>query len=54
MARVLTAYGTGEGQTASISEYIAEVVRDRCHDVEVIYIKGFLNGCVSESLCESD
>jgi hypothetical protein len=33
MANVLIAYGTGEGQTAKISAYIA---RDRCHDAELV------------------
>jgi menaquinone-dependent protoporphyrinogen oxidase len=39
MARVLIAYGTGEGQTARISEYIAQTVKDRGHHVEAVDIK---------------
>ena len=39
MARVLILYGTSEGQTVSISEYIAEVVRDHGHEAETLDIK---------------
>src|SRR5829696_5162435 len=39
MARVLIPYGTTEGQTASISEYIAEVVRDHGHEADMLDIK---------------
>jgi menaquinone-dependent protoporphyrinogen oxidase len=40
MMRVLIAYGTTEGQTARISEYLAEVIRDHGHEPYAIDIKG--------------
>jgi menaquinone-dependent protoporphyrinogen oxidase len=39
MSRVLILYGTTEGQTAFISEYIAEVVRDHGHETETLDVK---------------
>jgi menaquinone-dependent protoporphyrinogen oxidase len=39
MARVLILYGTAEGQTASISGYIAEVARDGGHEAKTLDIK---------------
>ncbi|GAB3448303.1 hypothetical protein GCM10027517_33240 [Phycicoccus ginsengisoli] len=39
MSTVLIAYGTTEGQTAKISEVIADVVRDRGHDVELTDVR---------------
>ena len=44
MARVLILYGTTEGQTASISEYIAEVVRDHGYEAETLDIKELPSG----------
>jgi menaquinone-dependent protoporphyrinogen oxidase len=40
MMRVLIAYGTTEGQTARISEYLAEVIRDHGHEAYAVDIKG--------------
>jgi len=40
MMRVLIAYGTTEGQTARITEYLAEVIRDHGHEAYAIDIKG--------------
>src|SRR3712207_5818397 len=45
MARVLIPYGTTEGQTASISEYIAEVVRDHGNEVETLDVKELPGSC---------
>jgi menaquinone-dependent protoporphyrinogen oxidase len=39
MSRVLILYGTTEGQTGNISEYIAEVVRDHGHETETLDAK---------------
>jgi len=39
MARVLIPYGTTQGQTTSISEYIAQVVRDHGNEVETLDVK---------------
>jgi menaquinone-dependent protoporphyrinogen oxidase len=39
MATVLILYRPTEGQTASISEYIAEVLRDHGHEAEKLDIK---------------
>lgn len=36
MARVLIQYGTTEGQTAKIADVIAEVVRDRGHQADLV------------------
>src|ERR671910_2587250 len=40
MMRVLIAYGTTEGQTARISEYLAEVIRDHGYEANAVDIKG--------------
>src|SRR3712207_379570 len=40
MMRVLIPYGTTEGQTSRISEYLAEVIRDHGHEAHAIDIKG--------------
>jgi menaquinone-dependent protoporphyrinogen oxidase len=40
MMRVLIAYGTTEGQTARISEYLADVIRDHGHEAYTVDIKG--------------
>lgn len=39
MSRIYIAYGTTEGQTAKIAEYVADVVRDHGHDADVVNIK---------------
>jgi menaquinone-dependent protoporphyrinogen oxidase len=39
MARILIGYGTTEGQTARIAEYIAGVVQGKGHDVRAIDLK---------------
>src|SRR3712207_3331938 len=39
MMRVLIPYGTTEGQTARISEYLADVVRDHGHEAYAVDIK---------------
>ena len=44
MAKVLILYGTTEGQTATISEYIAGVARDYGHSADAIDIKEFQDG----------
>jgi menaquinone-dependent protoporphyrinogen oxidase len=49
MARVLILYGTTEGQTASISEGIAEVVRDHGREPETLDIKGLPGGFALEA-----
>lgn len=38
MTRVLVLYGTLEGQTAKISEYIAEVAKDLGYNAEAVNI----------------
>ena len=40
MMRVLIPYGTTEGQTARISEYLADVIRDHGHEAHAVDIKG--------------
>jgi menaquinone-dependent protoporphyrinogen oxidase len=40
MMRVLIPYGTTEGQTARISEYIADVIRAHGHEAYAVDIKG--------------
>jgi menaquinone-dependent protoporphyrinogen oxidase len=40
MMRVLIPYGTTEGQTARISEYVADVVRGQGHEAYAVDIKG--------------
>jgi menaquinone-dependent protoporphyrinogen oxidase len=49
MSRILILYGTAEGQTASISEHIAEVVRDHGHETETLDIKGLPGGFALEA-----
>jgi menaquinone-dependent protoporphyrinogen oxidase len=44
MAGILILYGTTEGQTARISEYIAEVMRDRGHEAQTLDIKELPSG----------
>lgn len=39
MARIYVPYGTTEGQTAKIAEYIADVIRDRGHEAQEVDIK---------------
>lgn len=39
MARILIAYGTSEGQTAKIAEYVADVVRDHGHEADTADLK---------------
>jgi menaquinone-dependent protoporphyrinogen oxidase len=39
MTRILIAYGTTEGQTAKIAEYIADVVRSHGYEAEALNIK---------------
>ena len=48
MAKVLTLYGTAEGQTATISEYIAEAARDQGHEAKTLDIKEFSGGSVPD------
>jgi menaquinone-dependent protoporphyrinogen oxidase len=40
MMRILVPYGTTEGLTAKISEYVAEVIRGHGHEAEAVNIKG--------------
>src|SRR5918995_5855170 len=40
MIRVFIPYGTTEGQTARISEYLADVIRDHGHEAYAVDIKG--------------
>jgi menaquinone-dependent protoporphyrinogen oxidase len=40
MMRILITYGTTEGQTARISEYLAEVIRDHGHEAYAVDLKG--------------
>jgi menaquinone-dependent protoporphyrinogen oxidase len=40
MMRVLIPYGTTEGLTARISEYVAEVIRGHGHDADAVDLKG--------------
>ncbi|WP_207956239.1 hypothetical protein [Rubrobacter marinus] len=44
MARVLVVYGTGEGQTAKISNYAAEVAGEHGHDARVADVKELPEG----------
>jgi len=44
MARVLILYGTTEGQTANISKYIVEVVREYGHETETLDAKELPGG----------
>ena len=39
MAHIVIPYGTSEGQTARISEFIADVLRAHGHDVEAVDLK---------------
>ena len=43
MARILIPFATAEGQTARIAEVVAEVVRARGHDADVVDIKTLQN-----------
>jgi menaquinone-dependent protoporphyrinogen oxidase len=36
MAAILTLYGTGEGQTASVADRVVDALRDRGHDAEAV------------------
>ena len=38
--RILVPYGTTEGLTAKISEYVADVIRGHGHEAEAVNIKG--------------
>lgn len=49
MANVLIAYGTSEGQTAKIAEYIAQMVRDRGYDSEAVDAEELARGDAPES-----
>jgi menaquinone-dependent protoporphyrinogen oxidase len=40
MMRILIPYGTTEGLTARISEYVADVIRARGHEADAVDIKG--------------
>src|ERR671932_382046 len=40
MTRILIPYGTTEGLTARISEYVAEVIRGHGHEAEAMDLKG--------------
>src|SRR5215208_6193194 len=40
MMRVLIPYGTAEGLTAKISEYVADVIRGHGHEADTVDIKG--------------
>lgn len=40
MTRILIPYGTTEGLTARISEYVADVVRGHGHEAETVDLKG--------------
>lgn len=44
MADVLIAYGTSEGQTAKVSDYIARVARDHGYTAEAMDVKDLANG----------
>ncbi len=39
MARILVPYGTTEGQTADIADVVADVLRDRGHEVDTVDIQ---------------
>ena len=40
MMRILIPYGTTEGLTARISEYVAEVIRGHGHEADAVDMKG--------------
>jgi menaquinone-dependent protoporphyrinogen oxidase len=40
MTKILIGYGTTEGQTARIAEYIADVMRSQGHEAQVLDLKG--------------
>ena len=40
MMRVLIPYGTSEGLTARISEYVADVIRGHGHEADAVDLKG--------------
>jgi menaquinone-dependent protoporphyrinogen oxidase len=44
MSKILIAYGTTEGQTAKIADFIAEVVRGRGHAADAVNVKQFQPG----------
>jgi menaquinone-dependent protoporphyrinogen oxidase len=44
MSRICVLYGTTEGQTAKIAEYIVDVVRNRGHEAETLDIKRARDG----------
>jgi hypothetical protein len=44
MAKVFIPYGTTEGQTAKIAEYIADVIRHHGHEAEPVDINGSPDG----------
>jgi menaquinone-dependent protoporphyrinogen oxidase len=44
MSKILIAYGTTEGQTAKIADFIAEVVRGRGHTADAVNVKQFQPG----------
>lgn len=39
MSKILVVYGTAEGHTARVADRIAEVIRDRGHDVTVLDVR---------------
>ncbi|HEU4948291.1 MAG TPA: flavodoxin domain-containing protein [Kribbella sp.] len=39
MTKILISYGTTEGQTAKVADFIADVIREHGHEVEVVDIK---------------
>jgi menaquinone-dependent protoporphyrinogen oxidase len=43
MMRVLIPYGTTEGLTARISEYVAEVIRGHGHEADTVDLKGYVD-----------
>ena len=43
MIRVLIPYGTSEGQTARIAEYLAAVIRGQGHEAHAVDIEGSRN-----------
>lgn len=49
MTTIYVPYGTSEGQTSTIAEYVADVIRDHGHQAQAVDIKGagddVLDGC---------
>lgn len=39
MTKIMIGYGTTEGQTARIAEYIADVIRGQSHQARVVDLK---------------